>query len=465
MEIESLKTKIDGFIKDNERNIVNDIAALVAVKSVEEAPAPGAPFGEGPRKALDKALEIAEGMGLATNAGDGYVGWAQLDGTENGHIAAITHMDVVPEGEGWDADPFTLREKDGWLLGRGVGDDKGPAVLSLYAAKFFKQQGIPLRYGLRTLFGCNEESGMGDVAYYLENNESPLFCFSPDADFPVCNGEKGQFGGSFVSAPISGGNIVQFSCGLAFNVIPGRAECVAKANAADLKETSGVKVRDNGGGTVRIEAEGVGGHSAHPDGTVNALGVLVAYLLKNNLCAPQEKEYFELLNKMLSSPYGEGLGIDCEDEMFGRLTINGGVISFENGVFTQSIDIRYPTATSGEKLEKALANLAQKHGATLAEASDEAPFYIPADCPTIKALLSAYEEGTGKKGKAFTMGGGTYARHFENAVSYGPAAEGEELPPFAGPAHGANEGASLQSLLTALKVYIIAIARLQELDL
>ena len=33
-----------------------------------------------------------------------------------------------------------------WLLGRGVADDKGPMVATLYALKFLKEQGYELRY-------------------------------------------------------------------------------------------------------------------------------------------------------------------------------------------------------------------------------------------------------------------------------------------------------------------------------
>ena len=77
----------------------------------------------------------------------------------------------MPAGNGWNSDPFGMIEKDGWLIGRGVSDDKGPALLTLYMAKFFKeycdQTGETLPYTLRVLLGCSEETGMTDVDYYL----------------------------------------------------------------------------------------------------------------------------------------------------------------------------------------------------------------------------------------------------------------------------------------------------------
>ena len=36
---------------------------------------------------------------------------------------------------------------------------------------------------------------MHDVYYYAEHFAMPAFCFTPDAEFPVCNGEKGGFSG------------------------------------------------------------------------------------------------------------------------------------------------------------------------------------------------------------------------------------------------------------------------------
>ena len=63
------------------------------------------------------------------------------------------------------------------------------------------------------------------------------------------------------------------------------------------------------------------------------------------------------------------------------------------------------------------------------------------------------------------MGGGTYARHFPYAVSFGPEHTDLEIPEFAGPMHGANEGAPFEKLMEALKIYILALLRLQEIDL
>ena len=203
---------IDAFVEENRDNILRDITRLVAVPSVEGTPEPGAPFGPGPKAALDKALEIAAELGLDTFNADSYIGWAETSKIADGQkfLATITHTDVVPEGNGWDADPYTVRVRDGWLLGRGVADDKGPSILCLYALKYLKDSGIALKYPVRALLGANEETNMHDVDYYAEHYPMPAFCFTPDAEFPVCNGEKGGFNGEFVSPKFENGIITAF---------------------------------------------------------------------------------------------------------------------------------------------------------------------------------------------------------------------------------------------------------------
>lgn len=59
-------------------------------------------------------------------------------------------------------------EKDGYIYGRGVADDKGPTVLGLYALKCMKDFGIQPNYTFRLVMGCSEETGMSDMPHYLQ---------------------------------------------------------------------------------------------------------------------------------------------------------------------------------------------------------------------------------------------------------------------------------------------------------
>ena len=460
---QALNQKIDAYIAENKEQLLQDIAALVAIDSVEGTPEEGAPFGAGPRAALDKTLELAAGMGFATRNCENYIGYAELAGADpEKYLATICHVDVVPVGNGWTADPFKMRIQDGWLLGRGVSDDKGPMIVTLYALKFLKEQGYQLRYPIRAIVGDNEETHMNDVKYYLENYPAPVFCFTPDAEFPVCNGEKGHFGGKIVS-PVCNGVIAEFEGGVANNAVPDRASALVKTDIRKLKNAPNITLEPEGDG-VRVRGWGKSGHAAMPEGTVNAIGLVADYLLDNGLCNDAERAYLEALRKLHSSTAGTGLGIDCADGPFGPLTIIGGTIEMADGVIRQSFDCRYPTNTDPEKMTAAIRKVCGD-AATLENVSSRVPFYIDADSPAIQTLINTYNDVTGEGKKPFTMGGGTYARHFPYAVSFGPEHTDIEIPSFAGPMHGANEGTPFEKLVEALKIYILALLRLQEIEL
>lgn len=463
MITKELRAAVDAFVAANEENVVRDIKRLVDINSVEGTPEPGKPFGAGPAAALDEALKMAAEMGLSTNNCEGYMGWAELPGETDKQIATITHLDVVPQGNGWTADPFDMQVRDGWLIGRGVADDKGPSVLCLYALKFLKEHNVPLKYGVRALLGANEETGMEDVEYYLKNYPAPDFCFSPDAEFPVCNGEKGGFNGYLVSRKLENGNILEFTGGVAHNVVPDRASCLVKADFSALSEREGITLEEENG-AVRIRGWGKGGHAAMPQNTVNAIGLIVNYLLDNHLVTAEEEEFLAYLRKLHSNTDGSGVGIAASDEAFDPLTIIGGMIELKDGRLWQDVDSRYPTSITGEEI-KARLEAASEGCATVEQATWRVPFYISADAAPIQALIETYNEVTGEEAKPFTMGGGTYARHFPKAVSFGPERLDTVLPEFGGPMHGANEAANIAQLMQALKIYILAILKLESIEL
>ena len=100
------KTRIDAYFDRPEirSELIAAISRLVAVKSVKGDPAPGAPFGPGPRAALEEALKLCREMGFQAENYHDHVGTADLnDGETQLHI--LGHLDVVPEGSGWATDP------------------------------------------------------------------------------------------------------------------------------------------------------------------------------------------------------------------------------------------------------------------------------------------------------------------------------------------------------------------------
>ena len=288
---------------------LRDLADLIAVPSVVDMAdaRPGAPWGGPCREALDRALAVARRLGLRTEDGEGYLGYAELPGASAAHVAGIAHVDVVPAGEGWEGDPFVLTRREGCLVGRGVLDDKGAALALVYAAAFFVGRGLPGDVGIRCLLGASEEAGMQDVRWYRAHYEQPLFCFTPDASFPVCCGEKGGVN-AFFSHPLEReGAIASLRGGTARNAVPDTAEAVLRAPSDGLPRMEGVEVTPLDDGLTRVRARGRGGHAAMPEGSVNAVGVLVDYLVAAGVGTAGERAFLALEQRLLSCTDGSSL--------------------------------------------------------------------------------------------------------------------------------------------------------------
>ncbi|MEA2111862.1 MAG: succinyl-diaminopimelate desuccinylase [Campylobacterota bacterium] len=51
------------------------------------------------------------------------------------HLCFAGHVDVVPAGEGWESDPYTATEKEGYIYGRGTQDMKSGVAAFIQALK------------------------------------------------------------------------------------------------------------------------------------------------------------------------------------------------------------------------------------------------------------------------------------------------------------------------------------------
>lgn len=184
---EILNDKIE-YYKDE---LLKSIIDLVNIGSIKEESKIDAPFGEKPKAALVKALEIAEDLGFKTKNLDNYIGYAQYGEGEN-YIGVLGHLDVVPVGEGWKFPPFSGHIENGKIYGRGVLDNKGPIISALYALYAIKEAGLKINKPVRIIFGTDEESGFNDIPYYLEREKPPIMGFTPDCKYPVVYGERGR---------------------------------------------------------------------------------------------------------------------------------------------------------------------------------------------------------------------------------------------------------------------------------
>ena len=459
---------VKEFIAANKDALISDIGRLVAINSVKSDPEEGAPFGAGVHKVELETMKIAEELGFEeVRDCEGYIGYAHF-GPKDKFLGIIGHTDIVPVTEGWFRDPFEVFEKDGYLVGRGVLDDKGPLLAGMYAAKYLIDNKIPLRYGIRVLIGCNEETGMEDVEYYLKNYPEPVFTFTPDAEFPVCHGEKGIYGANIVSDPVDG-KIVYLHGGIASNVVPDK--CVVKlknvcpkclAKAAEGSDRYEFTEED---GLVVVTANGVAAHAGMPFDSVNANGLIANLLLKADVLEGEEKKIIEFISRVTENVYGTFEHIDGEDGCFAPTTLICGMVRKQaDGSFLINVNSRYNTSIKPEELEKRVASTAEEWGLRVQDCDNSGPFYMEPDHPAVKLMCDIYNEVTGEDAKPFVISGGTYARHMHNTVSFGPEKANPNDPAWLSGCHMTNEGISVELMLQAFEIYIETLVRLQEVD-
>lgn len=103
-------------------------------------------------------LSLCRSFGFRTKNADYRYGYAEIGEGEE-LIGILAHLDTVPAGEGWNYPPFAGTLADGQLYGRGVEDDKGPAIACVYAMRDLLESGVPLRKRIRLILGQDEETG------------------------------------------------------------------------------------------------------------------------------------------------------------------------------------------------------------------------------------------------------------------------------------------------------------------
>jgi acetylornithine deacetylase/succinyl-diaminopimelate desuccinylase-like protein len=87
-------------------------------------------------------------------------------------VLVYGHVDVQPPDplELWESDPFSLEEREGWLYGRGVADDKGQLYMLAKAAAELAGAG-DLPVNVRFACDAEEETGGHQIVDFLAGDE------------------------------------------------------------------------------------------------------------------------------------------------------------------------------------------------------------------------------------------------------------------------------------------------------
>ena len=343
---------LDAVIDSLRDDMVQTLQKWIHVPSLKADPLPNAPFGAKIREMLDIAMDDIRRLGFDPQEFDGYACHADLgEGDDKEALGILAHLDVVPEGDGWNYPPYGAVIENNRMYGRGTSDDKGPAIAALYAMKAVKMAGIPLRRKVRLILGCDEESGSACMAHYKQVATMPRTGFSPDASYPLINIEKGMIR-VVIKGKLSdqGLQVVSFNTGLRPNVVPGKSTAIVIGDADTVKQVEAAAARLNlpvtaearDDGTVEITAIGINGHAAYPELARNATGEMLLVLRELGV----QGALRDLADKNGMEDDGASLKISIQDGISGALTCNLGIMRADANGVSATLDIRYPVMTN-----------------------------------------------------------------------------------------------------------------------
>jgi len=448
--------------------LINDLSELVSIDSSRdtEHKTSDFPLGPGPAKALQTFLHFADRDGFDTKNVDNLAGRIEF-GDGDDAIAILGHVDVVPEGPGWETNPFDPVIKDGNLYARGASDDKGPSLASYYAMKIIKELKLPTSKKAQLILGTDEESEWVGINHYMEKETMPETGFSPDAEFPAINGEKGivSFRVNFPAPTIT--LVKSFVAGIRPNMVPQNAEAELNLNITDaetikaklntfLAENTEVKGSINvSDDTAKVTIIGKGADAMEPFNGINAATYLAKFLVTLDL-NDSEQLYFSFIADDLHLDFaGKHLGIANEDAVMGELTLSPNLYEYDANKASVLLNIRYPKGDNGDTLTEKINQALPDNVNAVIEGHNQLPHFVDADDPLVQALVGAYRDHTGDDMEPFTVGGGTYGRILKHGIAYGAMFPGDENV-----MHQPNEYINIDKLLKSTAIYADAIYRL-----
>ena len=439
--------------------VVKEIQNAVRVKSVKEASLPGMPFGEGPAKALDHFIDLAKKLGFKAEKFNNYAMHIDMgEGKET--LGILAHVDVVPEGDNWTYPPYSGTIADGKIFGRGTLDDKGPAIISLFAMKAIADSGVKLNKKIRMILGADEESGSACLKYYFGELKMPYpdIAFTPDSSFPVTYAEKGSVRAkikkkfnTLQDVVIKGGN--------AFNSVPNEANGGIPVDMlGEVRNKNKVEfIRE--GNVYKVFSAGIPAHGAHPEKGYNAVSALFEVLKDFEVKNEELKDLVAFFDKFVKMETdGKSFGVKCTDGETGELTLNLGKMSLENNELEICLDMRVPVKIELDKIKETIKKNVEDYGYEFELYSKTKPLYVPKDSFLVSTLMNIYKELTGdNNAQPVAIGGGTYAKHAKNAVAFGAL-----LPDQEDRMHQRDEYLEISKIDKLLQIYVEAIYRLAK---
>jgi len=459
--------KCRQFVDNHFSEMVRDLAALVSIPSVKGEAQEGMPFGEGPAAALDCMLGLAKKYGFYTKNHEGYVGTIDIDPELPTTLGILCHLDVVPAGKkDWRSHPYSLYISGGKMYGRGVIDNKGPAIAVLYAMRAIKESGLPITQNVRFIVGTDEESGSSDIAYYKNKEALPPRVFTPDAEYPVINIEKGRIRGEFSTYSgfaVGSRSILSAKGGVVFNAVPETASAVVRGfEISELRAASrafpslAFSFSGTDDNNVKISVVGKSAHASQPERGDNAVTGLCAYL--GTLTTDDETaSSFARVSSAFAyrDTTGASLGVAAKDEESGALTLVFSMLDYNEGIINGKFDCRFPVSQTLDGMREKFCACLSGFGMRAVSLEGVEGHIVPEDSDFVQTLMKVYGKMAYGTVKPLAIGGGTYVHDIEGGVAFGA-----EFPGEVNNMHGANECFSTSSFRKNTLMFIESLEQL-----
>ena len=447
--------------------MISEISELVRFKSVDDASSRSvdAPFGIENKRCLNWMLDKAQQDGFTIRNFDNYAGRIEY-GPQTEIVGVVCHLDVVPADGLWESDPYECRLIDNILYGRGTNDNKGPTVAIYTALRILAESEWKPTRGLHLIFGCNEESGMKDMDYYVSHTDRlPERGFVPDCTFPVNYGEHGS---CLIEVAIPLPNWLKAAeSSLHPHITCGKATCTFVDFPDNLIDLFDFYLRTNGlSGTLEIiDSEctvtmvGKSAHGSRPYEGNNAAYHVLNFVF--NLFQDQQNASFITC---FQSNDGTGLAIRTKSFKTGDLSIAITGLTLSENRVKLLLDCRYPSdmivSEIVERIQTGLAQLNSDVQCALIE--DNPGFYTDPSAPLVTTLDHLYRHFfNDQQTPSKVSPGDTYARKFKGKlVAFGPTTRTHLKNKAIGQAHQVNEGMDIDILMIATEVYIESLRHL-----
>jgi len=453
-----LDSNIDSWIEKNRGQFVTDIINLVNIQSVAEIGIDKFPYGSGCAEVLVTALNMMKRYGFITINDNFHYGIAYKEKKKNKYnIGIFNHLDVVPAGDDWSFNPFEASEKDGFIIGRGSEDNKGPAMAAFYALKYLEEKKL-LNNNFFIYLGCCEESGMKDLDYYLEKNKEPDLSLVPDAVFPVCYGEKGIIQIE-LQKEIRNNDIMFIKGGKAINIVP--AYCYAKIKNKDKSisdskyNSSKIKITKEKD-IVNFESYGIAKHSAFPENSINAIKVLLDSINFRKIVPKEIEKELKFINSTMNDFNGVSIDVPFKDEISGSLTHVLTKMDISDQKIKLFYDIRYPVKSDGNTIIDIISDKFSDHGYKILNIIHNPSSVEESKNEIVEKLTIITNEILHTHFRPYIMGGGTYARKLNNGFGFGMGIQDNDHINLKtrGGAHQPDEKVKVDVLLKGIKIYI-----------